>query len=298
MAKTERLDAPYPMLRIAHRSVDADYCGPVFVWDLDKTYLDTRFSQLRHLVKIPLEFGVDKRAVPGTPALLHGLRDGPGGRAHRPLFFVSASPYQLHRTIARKMLLDGVEFDGITYKDPLRVLLRGHVGELKHQLGFKLSALLLLFRDLSAGSEIYLFGDDAEQDALVYCLFADVAAGRLRGRRLADTLTRLGVRAPYQGALVALCGTLPAREAVSGVYIHLVRCPDGSSVRDFGPRVVGFPSAAGAGRHLHGRGLLGAAALEKVGEGAGQPVAVFTGTADPDEGGWWTPRTVVAARGR
>src|SRR4051812_48106233 len=101
------------MVRVIDRVPEAGARGAGFVWDIDKTYLDTRFSQLKGLAGIPFEFGIDKRALPGTVELPRGLRDGPTGREHRPLYFVSASPPQIAPAIERKMLLDGVEWDGI-----------------------------------------------------------------------------------------------------------------------------------------------------------------------------------------
>jgi len=251
-----KLTTPYPMLRVMHRILPPDYCGPVFVWDIDKTYLDTRFSQLKHLFRIPLEFGVDKKEVPGAAHLLQGLRKGPGGRDHRPLYFVSASPHQIRKSIEKKMLLDGVEFDGITFKDPVKVLMRGQFDQLKEQTAFKLSALLLLLKDLPAGAEMVLFGDDAEKDALIYSLFADIAAGRLESPQLDETLLSLGVRKEYAVALAQLASDLPCREATRLIYIHLTRCPDGSSISEFGPSIIGYPTTAAAARHLLEQGYL------------------------------------------
>lgn len=253
---TEQLDHPFPMVCVRHRTLPDDFQGPVFISDIDKTYLDTRFSQLRGLLKIPFELGIDKRSYPGMAALLRELRNGPGGREHRPLFFISASPPQLRKAIERKMLIDGVEFDGITFKDPLRLVLRRQFDQLREQVAFKISALLLLQRALPRGAQMVLFGDDAEKDALIYCLFADMAAGRLRDERLVATLQLNGVRSEYAEAIAQLAALTAPREAVAQLYIHLVRLPDGASIREFPPMVVGFSNPAAAAKHLVGAGHL------------------------------------------
>jgi hypothetical protein len=283
-----RIDSPYPMVRLCHRTLEPSYEGPVFVWDIDKTYLDTRFERLRDLVAIPFELGVDKHAFPGTAPLLHGLRAGPDGREHRPLFFVSASPHQIHAAIERKMLIDGVGYDGITYKDPLRVLMRGQPRQLKEQMAFKLSALSLLYEELPRGAKLFLFGDDAEQDTLIYCLFADIAAGRLRDEVLKGVLQRAGVRSSYADAIADLARTWPAREAVGGIYIHLVRCGDGSSIAGYEARVIGWPTPVAAAAELHAGGFLSAEALERVRE-ISKPSETISGAAEADPAGHWTP---------
>ena len=116
--------------RFLHRSNDrelpSDYRGDVLFWDIDQTYLDTRFSSLQGLLRIPLEIALDKAAIPGAAPLLRALRRGPGAKsALVPLYFVSGSPHQLRRAVERKMLLDGGEQDDITFKDQLRLLVSG-----------------------------------------------------------------------------------------------------------------------------------------------------------------------------
>ena len=240
----ERRTTPYPMVRLVHRIPRPDEAALAFVWDIDKTYLDTHFSSLGGLAWIPFEFGVDKRAVPGTVPLLHALRRGRDGQAFHPLYFVTASPHQIRGSVTRKMLLDGVEFDGIVFKDWGRVLLRGGPGRLKEHLAFKLAALLVLAADLPSSTRLHLFGDDAEADPLAYTLFADVAAGRLRGEALRAKLIEHGVRKGTAAPLVEAAERLPAAERVAGIYIRLVRAPDGARIREYADRVIGWPTAA------------------------------------------------------
>lgn len=251
-----RFDEPYPMFRVVQAAVPDEWAGAVFVWDIDKTYLDTRFSQLKHLARIPFELGVDKRPVTGAVALLHALREGPDDRGHAPLHFVSASPPQLAGAIERRMLLDGVEWDSITYKDPLRLLWRGQTHQLKEQIAFKLSAMLLLARDTPPAARFHLFGDDVEHDALVSCLFADIVAGRLRGEPLRKRLLSAGVHEPYAQRLMMLADEVPAREAVAGAWIRLERDRRGRWLSSYPASVRAYESASALAEPLSELGLI------------------------------------------
>lgn len=184
----------FPIDRKWQREFPADWCGESFVCDIDRTYLATRFSSLKGLAKIPLEFAVDKIAIEGMVPLLKEIRRGPAQQSrHTPLFFVSASPKSLRPVLERKMLTDHLEFDGTTFKDWGRVILSGRLGRLKDHVGFKLSALLAGRAALPEGAQEVLIGDDLESDALIYTLYADIVAGRLAGAELATRLQDHGL---------------------------------------------------------------------------------------------------------
>jgi hypothetical protein len=184
----------FPIDRKWQREFSEDWSGESFVCDIDRTYLATRFSSLKGLAKIPLEFAVDKIAIAGMVPLLKEIRRGPTQQSrHTPLFFVSASPKSLRPVLERKMLMDHLEFDGTTFKDWGRVILSGRIMRLKDHIGFKLSALLDARSALPRGAEEILIGDDLESDALIYTLYADILAGRLEGKGLVTTLTEHGL---------------------------------------------------------------------------------------------------------
>ncbi|MBI5481821.1 MAG: hypothetical protein HY906_23395 [Deltaproteobacteria bacterium] len=222
-----RADAPsatdtYPLDRTNQRRLAPDFAGPVVLCDIDKTYLATNFSSLRGLLAIPFEFAIDKRAITGMAPLLREVRRGPGSRSRlTPLYFVSASPPQLRKILQKKMLLDGVEFDGITFKDQLRILRLGGVRRLREHFSFKLTALLLYHADFPPGAREILIGDDTESDALCYTIFGDAVAGRLRGEALRKTLVRHGVGAPDAAAIAARVAGLEPRDSVARIYVHL-----------------------------------------------------------------------------
>ena len=49
------------------------------ICDIDKTYLNTRFSTWRGLARIPFEWAIDKAPISGMVPLLRGLRRGGRG---------------------------------------------------------------------------------------------------------------------------------------------------------------------------------------------------------------------------
>ncbi|MBI5507433.1 MAG: hypothetical protein HY903_01650 [Deltaproteobacteria bacterium] len=213
----------YPLFVDDQRTLLADYAGNVFVWDVDKTYLSTHFSSVRGLLRIPIEFAVDKRAIPGMPEVLRGLRYGPGAHyACVPLYFLTASPRQLHRVLAHKMMLDGVEHDGIIFKDWTKAVLGLRPGRLREQVGFKLAALLTT-RARRPNAVEYLFGDDTEADAEAFYLYAEILSGRLKAEEQDRAMAQAGVAADDRACVAALVRQLPPhpKGSVGRAFIHL-----------------------------------------------------------------------------
>jgi hypothetical protein len=219
------------------RKFAPDFSGDLFVWDIDKTYLDTHFSSFRGLLSIPLEFAIDKRAMPGAVPLLRALRRGSGEKSMvNPLYFVSGSPPQLRGVIERKMLLDGVDFDGITFKDQWGLVRAGRGKEIKEQVGYKVAALLMYQQELPVTVKWFFFGDDFESDALAFLLFGEIMAG-LRGTPLSERLRSLGVSAPRLQNIRDFSDPMPViKDPVENVFIQLVKGVDPALFKD--PRVV------------------------------------------------------------
>jgi hypothetical protein len=103
------------------------------------------------------------------------------------------------------------------------VLRRLQFDQLKEQVAFKLSALLLLFAELPVGARLHLFGDNVEKDPHIYGLFARVVSGVCAGEDLHNKLMAHGVRKQYASNVVALAQTVEKRHCVDGIYIHNVR---------------------------------------------------------------------------
>ena len=282
------LRSTFPLVIKMQRQFAADFAGPIFVWDLDKTYLNTRFSQMRHLLRIPFELGIDKKAVRGTPELLHALRDGVDGCAQSPIFFVSASPHQLSTSVERKMLLDGIQCDGIVFKDATHLMMRGEFSQLRFQVAYKLAALTTLLCVFPVGAELHLFGDDVEDDALIYAIFADLASGRLAGDVLHKTLLNAGVPEHYAQALTLQAADAPKWEAVAGIYIRLTRAPDGSRIRAFHPGVIGWETPVAVVQYLHQRQGISPRNYEAV-VAASEWSEARLGEGERCGEGFWTP---------
>ena len=244
--------------RTQERTYGADFEGPIFIWDIDKTYLATEIHNWRGLLAVPFELAIDKRDIAGTAALLRAIRRGtapPGLTAQNPIYFVSASPPQLRAVIQKKMILDGVEQDGISFKDQLGTVLRGQFGKLREQVGYKLTALLLNRRELPEKADEYLFGDDSESDATTYALYGDICAGRIRGDLLLRILLRLGVRREDADRIVSLSQDLVPRDRVRMAFINLEVRKNPQRFKDHGRVAACFDSIQTA-LMLFERGLI------------------------------------------
>jgi hypothetical protein len=208
-------------------------------WDLDKTYLRSEFDTFRHLLRTARESGADKVEVPGVADLIKGLKAAGERRGGRVLvYFISASPPQIGRAIRDKLALDGVPYDGITFKNQLEHLRRGQLRQLREHVGFKLSELLRGRLAAPPGAQELLFGDDWESDPLTYSLYADVVAGRVTAERLAPLLARIGVDAMLMREIVGLVPRAAAPSGVHRIFINLEKRTPPAVFRLYGPRLV------------------------------------------------------------
>lgn len=224
--------------RPPHRSA-SESRGVVFRWDLDKTYLQSQFESFRELVKIPFERPEDKVSLPGVTPLIRALKRvaTEQGREAR-IFFLSASPPQIGRAIEDKLVLDGVEYDGITFKNQLRNLRRGRFRNLREQVGYKLTELLRARHGFSPEVTEVLFGDDWESDPIIYALYGDLLAGRVDPIRLREILTPAGVDPELVSEAADLLQGLPPADPVERIFIHLERRTPPGTFEAFGGRVV------------------------------------------------------------
>lgn len=208
-------------------------------WDLDKTYLRTEFDTLRQLLRTARERGADKVEVPGVPALMKAMRQAADaqGRELR-VFFISASPPQIGEAIREKLSLDGVPYDGITFKDQLKHIRSGKLRNLREHVGYKLGELFRGRIAAPEGGVDLLFGDDWESDALSYSLYADVIAGRVDDERLARVMARIGVDPLVVPEVCALGRAARGRAEVERIFINLERRTPPAAFRIYGPRLV------------------------------------------------------------
>jgi hypothetical protein len=85
-----------------------------------------------------------------------------------------------------------------------------------------------------------LFGDDAETDAFVYSLYADLCAGRVGLDVLANVLQQSAVREDEAPELVRLAGRMPRRDHCLRIFIHLDRISPLEPFDEYGTRVCPF----------------------------------------------------------
>jgi hypothetical protein len=250
---------PYPLSLDDQRSYPEGFAGNVFVWDIDKTYLETHFSSLKGMARIPVEFAIDKQAIAGMPEIIRGLRRGPGEDfACAPLYFVSASPPQMRKVIERKMLMDGVEYDGIILKDWLKTLRQLRPGRLREQAGFKICALLA-GRLNRPGSVEYLFGDDVESDAEAFFIYARLLSGDLPAGQSEQKMVAAGIRKDDRNCIRALLDRLgPDRGRVERAFIHLERNTPPERFADLAPEVVPVKGSVQLSLALYGSDLVDA----------------------------------------
>lgn len=223
-------------------------------WDLDKTYLRTEFDTVRDLVRTAFERPDEKRTNPGAATLLREM-----SRAGVSIHILSGSPEQMRSRLEDKLRLDGIRWDTFTLKPNLRNVLRLRFRALRDQLGYKLPALLASRTrspDSFTGVKETLFGDDAEADAFVYSLYADIMSGRV-GEELAHAIFDKG--RVYEDVMTEALRDLRqvvAEDVVERILIHLEQQTAPRDFHVFGHRVVPFYNYLQAAFVVHEDGRL------------------------------------------
>lgn len=214
----------------------------VFVWDLDKTYLDTTFESFSGLWRTAMEKAFQKKNVPGTACLVRALRNywqevRKGGRDF-PIYFITASPPQLEKKIHEKLNFDGIYPFGLFCKDNLKNLRPSRFRRLTQQVGYKIQALLQLRLHLRDDVRQILWGDDSESDAIIYCLYSDLCARRVEEPEARQILKKLNVSGAQVDVIFRLLESVPVNDPVEKVYINLAADTDSEYYLKFGRRVI------------------------------------------------------------
>ncbi len=215
------------------KAQDAKY---VFVWDLDKTYLDTQFETLKGLYRTIIEKAFQKRNIPGTSSLVRALTRSADD--FFPIYFVTASPPQMEEKIREKLELDGLKAYGVFCKDNLKNLRPSRFRRLGQQVGYKLQALMQLRQSLNADVKQILWGDDSESDAVIYALYSDICARRLSEASIRQILTHYHVRGDQLDLILKLQSSIPVMDPVYKVYINLASDTDPDYYSKFGRRTL------------------------------------------------------------
>ncbi|MFL5320830.1 MAG: phosphatase domain-containing protein [Myxococcaceae bacterium] len=206
----------------------------IYRWDLDKTYLQTDFDSFRQLLRTALQKAHEKVAVPGAAALIRELKSQGDAR----LCIVSGSPTQMRSVLQEKLKLDGIEWDEFVLKDNVRNLLRGRFRALRGQVGYKLPVLLESRANAPAEAEEILFGDDAEADAFIYSLYADLISRRVDEKVLGEVLAAAEVYEEDVKRVMDAWKAVPQADPVRRIFIHLDRKTPPAYFARYGPRVV------------------------------------------------------------
>ncbi|PCI27406.1 hypothetical protein COB52_04825 [Candidatus Kaiserbacteria bacterium] len=210
----------------------------VFVWDLDRTYLDTHWGSLRELFKTAFEKAFQKRNVPGTRSLVQALMSSRQAEKPFPIYFITASPPLLESRILEKLELDGLFPFGMFFKDNLKNLHPKRLRRLTQQVGYKIQSLLQLRLRLSKDLRQILWGDDSEADAIIYSLYSDICQRRLSPSELRNILSGLYVTGKQLDVILRLQSQVPIGDPVEKIYINLAVDTDPEYYLKFGRRVV------------------------------------------------------------
>jgi hypothetical protein len=237
----------------------------IYRWDLDKTYLRTDFDTVRDLIRTAMQKPEEKVNVPGVVTLLKELtRPTPEGRAM--VTFISGSPSQMRNKLERKFELDGIEPDVFILKPTLENILKGRFRAVRGQVGYKLDTLLRV-REHSPEAPETMFGDDAEQDAFIYSLYADLCAGLVDAATLAVILEEAQVYPITRDSILSRFETLRQDANVGRIFIHLDRRSAPGRFWVLGPRVVPITNYYQAALVLYADGVIAADSVMRVASG-------------------------------
>jgi hypothetical protein len=227
----------------------------VYRWDLDKTYLKTQFDTAMEIFRTALQGPEEKENIPGTAALIRALKRGPDGTENR-IYIVSGSPREMRQVLVEKLRLDGAEVDGLTLKPNLQNLLRGRFRAVRDQLGYKLPVLLESRLGIEGGVLETCFGDDAEMDAVIYRLYADIGEGRVEAGEIEKILVAARLYPDQIAQVLNAVDRLPIERVVERICIHLDTGSPTAHFDALGPLVAPTFNAFQAALVLHGDGRL------------------------------------------
>lgn len=220
---------------------DLTQFNEVYVWDLDKTYLDTKIDSFKGLMRAIFEKSQTKKNIPGANELIKSIaryRSKHLSETIFPLFFVSASPPQMENKIKEKFSLDGLNPLMMFYKDNLKNIAPKRFSFLKKQIGYKVHALMQLRLLLNPDVKMLCFGDDSESDAIIYTLFSDICARRHTPGDLVNLLDELDINQQQADEIIRLQSLIEVQDPVEKVFINLATDTDPQYYLKFGRRCL------------------------------------------------------------
>ncbi len=225
----------------------------VFIWDLDKTYLDTHFESFSGLFRTVFEKAFQKRNVPGTSALVKALAQK---TKPLPIYFISASPPQMQDKIKKKLDLDGIEPFGFLSKDNLKNLKPALWRRLTNHIGFKIQALMEVRLLLSDKCKMVCWGDDSESDATIYSLFSDICSHRLTDHETRSLLAGFSIPPDQIDLIIELRDQKEDFDPLERVYINLAIDTDPEYYRRYGRRLMAVANTFEVALDLFQRGFI------------------------------------------
>ncbi len=211
-----------------------------YIWDLDKTYLDTKFESVKGLIRAAMEQGSQKKNIPGTGELVRNIKVFHEESMKTPfaIYFITASPPQIETKINEKLHFDDIHPNGIFFKDNMQNLKPKRLWRLTKQVGFKLQSLLQLRLRLSENVKQVLWGDDSESDAVIYSLYSDICAQRLTQEQIQKILKFYHVTGKQVDTIMGLAASIPKSDPVEKIYINLEIDTDSEYYIKFGRRIL------------------------------------------------------------
>ena len=213
----------------------------IYVWDLDKTYLDSSIDSLSGLFQTILEKAMNKKNIPATDVLLQVLaryRAEKKGQTFFPIYFITASPPQMEERILEKLEFDKINPLGCFFKDNLKNIRPGRFWRLTKQIGYKLQALMQLRLRLHPQVRQIFWGDDSESDVVIYNLYSDICARRISAHEIRAVLEKLYVSGEQVDLILQLQAQVPESDPVEKIYINLATDTDADYYLKFGRRTM------------------------------------------------------------
>ena len=190
----------------------------LFRWDIDKTYLDTEFESFSGLVRAATEKASEKRAIAGAIPLVKTLNQ----IEESSLVFMSGSPRQMEKVLRQKFALDGIRVDQIVLKDSLGAIKKGRLRDVTQQVGYKLPALVESKLGFPEYKEEYLFGDNIEEDTLIYICYSLILSQEISIPQLKKVMKKFGAYNRSFERLVNYIQRLHYGSEVKRIFIRLV----------------------------------------------------------------------------
>ena len=241
----------------------------IYVWDLDKTYLDTRWHTLGDIWRTLFEKSFQKKNIPGTSILVSCLKEnwktGSGAKGMDfPIFFITASPPQMEESIREKMEIDKILPQGIFFKDNLKNIYPNRWRYFNRQVGYKIQALMQLRIRFKKEITQVLWGDDGEMDATIYSLYSDICSHRRKDGELLRLLKHFNVNKEQIEMIFDLQNQCLTHDPVEKVYINLALDTDPEYYLKFGRRILPIYNSFQTSLDLFQDGRLGEAHILKV----------------------------------